>query len=314
MKKAELQEIVPELLDFFNDYIYHQFEISAEGIPTNADEYRITPEHIRLLADSGEKRTACFAELGLEPFEHTRTTRGETISSSDKTSFLILMFYRKIKDENEFARVLFHEAGHAISAISSPDYAKVSDAIKIDSEEIKTVKLGAMIWSECIAETIANRAYEEYITQKETQDGVAPGSYLYRHKFIVQDMAFSLFGQSFLSNGTIDYYTLGMYIAYLLTDPSLEAMREVTSEMALGFDTFNKETAEDFAKLTRFCDHKLYALEKENANNDSENYGAYWNVDAKWLYDLGALAETVENDWGYAAAIAMLKKLRGKKS
>ena len=64
-------------------------------------------------------------------------TKGETISSSDKTNFLILMFYRKIKDENEFARVLFHEAGHAISAISSPDYAKVSDAIKIDSEEIK---------------------------------------------------------------------------------------------------------------------------------------------------------------------------------
>lgn len=55
MKKAELQEIVPELLKFFNDYIYHQFEISADGIPANADEYRITPEHIRLLADSGEK-------------------------------------------------------------------------------------------------------------------------------------------------------------------------------------------------------------------------------------------------------------------
>ena len=313
MKKAELQEIVPELLDFFNDYIYHQFEISAEGIPDNADEYKITPEHIRLLADSGEKRTACFAELGLEPFEHTRTTRGETISSSDKTNFLILMFYRKIKDENEFARVLFHEAGHAISAISSPDYAKVSDAIKIDSDEIKTVKLGAMIWSECIAETIANRAYEEYITQKETQDGVAPGSYLYRHKFIVQDMAFSLFGQSFLSNGTLDYYTLGMYVAYLLTDPSLQALQEVIPDIALGLENLNESTVEAFAEMTRFCDHKLYALEKENANNDSENYGAYWNVDIKWLYDLGAFAETVENDWGYAAAIAMLKKLAGKK-
>lgn len=314
MKKAELQESVPVLLRFFNDYIYHQFEISVEGIPANADEYRIMPEHIRLIADSGEKRTACFAELGLEPFAHTRTTKGEAISSSDKTNFLILMFYRKIKDENEFARVLFHESGHVISMISSPDYAKVSDAIKIDSEESKTVKLGAIIWSECIAEAIANRVYEEYMTQKETRDGVAPGSYLYRNRFTVQDTAFSLFGQSFLSNGTIDYYTLGMYIAYLLTDPSLEAMREVIPEMALGFDTFNKETAEDFAALTRFCDHKLYALEKENANNDSENYGAYWNVDAKWLYRLGALAEMVENNWECAAAIAMLKKLTGKKS
>ena len=122
MKKAELQEVVPELLNFFNDYIYKQFEMSADGVPANADEYRITPEHIRLLADSGEKRTACFAELGLEPFEHTRTTRGETISASNRTNFLIMMFYRKIKTENEFAKVLFHEAGHAISMISSPDY------------------------------------------------------------------------------------------------------------------------------------------------------------------------------------------------
>lgn len=171
MKKAELQEIVPELLKFFNDYIYHQFEISADGIPANADEYRITPEHIRLLANSGEKRTACFAEIGLEPFEHTRTTRGETISASDKTNYLILMFYRKIKDENEFARVLFHEAGHAMSAISSPDYAKVSDAIKIDSEEIKTVKLGAMIWSECIAEAIANmQATTSKMTMRASSD------------------------------------------------------------------------------------------------------------------------------------------------
>ena len=55
MKKAGLQEVVPELLDFFNDYIYNQFEISADGVPVNADEYRITPEHIRLLADSGKK-------------------------------------------------------------------------------------------------------------------------------------------------------------------------------------------------------------------------------------------------------------------
>lgn len=314
MKKAELQEIVPELLDFFNDYIYKQFEISVDGIPANADEYRITPERIRLLADSGEKRKACFAEIGLEPFEHTRTTRGETISSLDKTKFLILMFYRKIKDENEFARVLFHEAGHAISAISSPDYAKVSDAIKIDGEEIKTVKLGAMIWSECIAEAIANRVYQKYMEQKEAQDGGAPGTYLYRHKFIVQDMAFSLFGQSFLSNGTIDYYTLGMYIAYLLTDPSLQALQEVIPDIALGFDALNESTVEAFAEMTRFCDHKLYALEKENAGNNSENYGAYWNVDAKWLYSLGALAEAVEVGWEYSAAMAMFKKLVGKKS
>ena len=94
MKKAEIQELLPEVTDFFNQYILHQYEISADGIPADIERYKITPVHIRTLPSTGEQRTACFTEIGESYFEYQKRTSGETIYSPDKKDFLILLYSR----------------------------------------------------------------------------------------------------------------------------------------------------------------------------------------------------------------------------
>lgn len=297
MKKTEIQELLPEITDFFNQYIRHQYELSEDGIPAEIENYKITPEHIRILASAGEQRTACFTEIGESYFEYQKQTSGESIYTPDKKGFLILLYSRLIHDEDELIKIFFHEAGHVISTVACPDFAEMSGPMKVKDGEIIPAKYGGFVWSECIAEAIATRAFEQYMIQKEEQDGAAHGAYVYQDRYAAQELAFKFCGETFSLNGKIDTYTLGLYIAYLITDPTLESMNEEGIRISLGFDRFERYVSEAFADLTRFCDRKLYALDKENADNDNINFGAYWMVDYEWLAQLGSLALKLSKAW-----------------
>ena len=297
MKITVLRPLVPDILDFFNDYIYRQFEQSTDGVPDNAEAYKIKPEQVRIIPPAGEKRAACFAEIGMEYYECRKNSSGEAIHSPDKTKFLILIYNKFISDENEFVKVLFHEAGHAVAAISSPEFAKLADPVDTGDEATEMARIGTQVWSECIADSIANRAFEQYMIQKEKQDGVAPGSYVYRNRADTVFPAFGLCDNTFTQNGKIDEYCLGLYIAYLTTDPSLLEWLKNKPEESVGYDQLESDIAHGFVKVLRFCEDKLYALDKENADGTNQNYGAYWKVDVDWLIKLGCLVHSLEEEW-----------------
>lgn len=224
-----------------------------------------------------EKRAALFKICGEELFEFLPSTLGETISGVNGTA--VLMYPYKIRYPSEFDLTLAHELGHVFFGSQNSALVTKLKLVKRVDDEGGLAKFGLSLWSEFIAQCIAN------LVMNEEPQGIR----FERQEAFIQHLYDAMPGldtsrtaaakkrrEIFLDGYKVYPYALGHYCAAYLTEPTIVSLLDDEPRAARGLEEC---TADECAVLDDILDLLCDKLDQEK----------FWIVDEAYLNSLGIL-------------------------
>lgn len=228
-------------------------------------------------AGTGEKREALFRLCSEPLFSFLPSTLGETLFGPTGTA--VMMYPFNIRYPGEFDFALCHEFGHVFF---NRENAELVQKIKRNKEVTKKgsmVKYGLSLWSEFIAQSIANLVLDREPAQIafEKQEELVR----YLHEALPGlDTSYTPAARNqreLLYEGVVVYpYSLGLYCANYLTDPTIVCLLQYEDQPVLGLEECAQEVAEVINDILDVLVEKL----------DEEKF---WMVDEPFLEDLGLM-------------------------
>lgn len=233
-------------------------------------------------AGIGERRDYLFQLCSEWPGWYLRGTKGEAIFG--RTGMAVIMYPFAIDFPGEFDMALCHELGHIFFCCENAElYMRVNSIESIDDEG-GMAKLGLALWNECIAQSIAN-----FVLNREPADIPFDKqeqlmAYLYDALPGVNPKKTALAQKQadFLREGfKLIPYSLGLYCAMYLTDPTIACLFEENPNAARGLEDCSEAEENAIFKILTMVDEQL-------AKED------FWIVDEWWLTQLGELVMRLE--------------------
>ena len=267
MTIKECEGRINPIKQLFRDYFHNDFDV---------DVFLIGKAAIQT------KRTAIFSLCGEQPFPFSPTTLGETAHGKHGTAIILYPF--NIKYPREFDHTLCHELGHAFFTQSNSSLVEKLRHTTLHDEGGLAV-FGLSVWSEFIAECIANLVLNEEPDQilfpKQEQlihllYEALPG--LDKSKTARANKSMQIYLDGYMLN----QYALAHYCAMYLTDPTTVFMFDVKPNACRGLEECSE-------KEWRLIDDILDCLCKKLDEDD------FWVVNENWLSDLGDLTDKLWN-------------------
>lgn len=233
-------------------------------------------------ASTGERRAYLFQLCSEWPGWYLRGTKGEAIFG--RTGMAIIMYPFAIDFPGEFDMALCHELDHIFFCCENADLYMRLNSIESIEDEGGMAKLGLALWNECIAQSIANFVMDQepadIAFEKQDQlrgylydalPGLNPGKTALAEK-----------QAGFLRDGfKVIPYSLGLYWAMYLTDPTIVCLFQSNHHAARGLEDCSNMEEGIIFKLLDMIDEQL-------AKDD------FWVVDEPWLTKLGELVMLLE--------------------
>jgi len=259
-------------------------EIRIEGIKQRFREYFHIDFDVDVFllgkASVETKRTAIFEICGDELFPFAPTTSGETIHGP--WGFAVLMYPFNIKYPSDFDHALCHEFGHVLFGQNNQILLDKLRHVQFH-ENGGIAAFGLSVWSEFIAECIAN------LVMKEEPDHI----FFPKQEQLIHLLYEALPGldtsntakarksvEFFLEGYHLNQYALGHYCATFLTDPTIVLMFDVEPQASRGLE----ECTED--EMHCIDDILDYLCDKIDED-------IFWIVDETWLAGLGLLVNAL---------------------
>lgn len=238
-----------------------------------------------LLGKAGtcDKRNALFEICRETYFEYLPGTLGETIGSGKRTA--VLMYPYQIRYPAEFDRTLAHEFGHVYFCQQNQTIVSKLKPVKTVEEEGGVAKFGFSIWSEFIAQSIANLVMNEepHRIRFDRQEMFIQQLYDALPGLDTKQTAVARNRRSIYLDGyKINPYALGHYCATYLTDPTIVCLLEDEPRAARGLEDC---TDKECAAIDDILDLLCKQLDKDR----------FWIVDEEYLESLGVLLNQLWN-------------------
>lgn len=228
-------------------------------------------------AGTGEKREALFSLCSEPLFGFLPSTLGETLCGPTGTA--VMMYPFNIRYPGEFDFALCHEFGHVFFNRENAELVQKLKRVKEATEKGGMVKYGLSLWSEFIAQCIANLVLDREPAQIafEKQEELVR----YLHKALpgldTSNTPAARNQRELLYEGVVVYpYSLGLYCANYLTDPTIVCLLQYEPEAATGFEECTEGVARVLIEILGMLDDKL-------------GEDQFWTVDEAWLENLGFL-------------------------
>lgn len=185
----------------------------------------------------------------------------------------------------EFDRILAHEFGHVYFCQQNQAIVSKLKPVKLVEEEGGVAKFGFSIWSEFIAQCIANLVLNEepHRIRFERQEMFIQQLYDALPGLDTKQTAVARNRRSIYLDGyKVNPYALGHYCATYLTDPTIVSLLEDEPRAARGLEDC---TDEECAAIDDILDLLCNQLDKD----------LFWIVDETYLESLGILLNQLWN-------------------
>ncbi len=206
-------------------------------------------------------------------------TKGEVFIG--KNGYAIIIYQYRIKNENDLMRVVWHELGHICSNIANKELEREGHRGAREYKDTPLVS-GYAVWSEFIAEVIAN-----YVANEQPTPNIAYWSLCERLEYQMA-MAFD--------DGYWIPAELGHYYANLLTDIDTNMMVNYYGQQNLqppiGLDRFCDGIADAIKNISRALDEHLYDNGYYGTNefySAPSEQGVFWKISRGELENIGTL-------------------------
>lgn len=228
-------------------------------------------------AGTREKRKTLFRLCSEPLFGFLPGTLGETLFGS--TGTVVMMYPFNVRYPGEFDFALCHEFGHVFFNCENAELVQKLKAVQSVTDEGGMAKFGLSLWSEFIAQCIANLVLDREPAQIafEKQEELVR----YLHEALpgldTSNTPSARYQRELLYEGVVVYpYSLGLYCANYLTDPTIGCLTQYDDQLVLGLEECTQEVAEVINDILDVLAEKL----------DEDRF---WIVDEPWLEDLGCL-------------------------
>lgn len=263
MTIKECESRIPAVKQRFREYFKTEFDIE-----------------VILLGRAGAeaKRTALFEICQAEFFPFTPSTLGETIHG--KRGTVVLMYPYNVRYPGEFDSTLCHEFGHVFFAQHNSELLDKLQNVELH-EKGGMAKFGLSVWSEFIAQCIANFVMN-----------LPPDAYAFDKQYqLIHQLYAALPGldtnktaaarkgvEFFLEGYKLNQYALGHYCAMFLTDPTIAFMFEREPQALRGLEECTPAEMECIDDILDYLCDKI-------------DEDIFWIVDEEWLTGLGNLVD-----------------------
>lgn len=230
-------------------------------------------------AGTGEKREALFRLCSEPLFGFLPSTLGETLCGPTGTA--VMMYPFNIRYPGEFDFALCHEFGHVFFNRKNAELVQKLKTVQSVTDEGGMAKFGLSLWSEFISQCIANLVLDQEPARIAFEKQEELVRYLYE-ALPGLDTSSTPSAQNqreLLYEGIVVYqYSLGLYCANYLTDPTIVCLLQYEDQPVLGLEECTQEVAE---VINDILDVLVKKLDEDK----------FWIVDEPWLEDLGWLVD-----------------------
>ena len=233
-------------------------------------------------ASAEAKRTAIFEFCGDELFPFSPSTKGEAVCGLG--GYAVLMYPFNIKYPSEFDHALCHEFGHILFGKNNRILFDKLRHLMFDEESGKAA-FGLSVWSECVAECIANLVMDEEPEQIlfPKQERLIHLLYEALPGLDTNNTVRARNGVEFFLDGyKLNPYALGHYCAAYLTDPTIICLFHVDPQAGRGLEECTEEEMLCIENILEYLCNKI-------------NEDVFWIVDEQWLAGLGELIDALWN-------------------